>query len=151
MSSIYYSAVWAECGCLLSCWHEHKTVAEAASCIPSRAGGYVVGVENGVMRSLTAEEEAEFQCVVHPPCANSPVVQAALAAPAEAAVSDSSYAVMTRIRVGDRWTWTIWMRFETYAEAVVHARNENLPPRGEGETLLEFVLRFLASQTQNQT
>src|SRR5438128_1161173 len=26
-----------------------------------RAGGYVVGVENGVMRSLTAEEEAEFQ------------------------------------------------------------------------------------------
>ena len=74
----------------------------------------------------------------------------ALAATAEAAVSDSSYAVMTRIRVGDRWTWTIWMRFETYAEAVVHARNENLPPRGEGETLLEFVLRFLASQTQNQ-
>jgi len=149
MSSIYYSAAWTECGCLISCWHHHETVGEAVLCIRS-AGGYVVAVETGVMRCLTAEEEAEFQCVVHPPCANSPLVQTALAAPAEAAVSDSSYAVMTRIRVGDRWTWTIWMRFETYAEAVVHARNENLPPRGEGETLLEFVLRFLASQTQNQ-
>ena len=97
MDSMYYSAAWTECGCLVSCWHEHKTVAEAASCIPC-AGGYVVGVENAVMRSLTAEEESEFQCVVHPPCANSPVVQTALAAPAEAAVSDSGYAVMTRIR-----------------------------------------------------
>ena len=30
----------------------------------ARAGGYVVGVENGVMRSLTAEEESEFQCAI---------------------------------------------------------------------------------------
>ena len=157
-----------------------QTVGEAVLCIRS-AGGYVVAAETGVMRCLTAEEEAEFQCVVHPPCANSPVVQTALAAPAEAAVSDSCYAVMTRIRVGDRWTWTIWMRFETYAEVLARARKSNkvvrfrspewtallqtaepaspsvrdmphgnLPPRGEGETLLELVLRFLASQTQNQ-
>jgi hypothetical protein len=158
---MYYSAAWTECGCLMSCWHEHKTVLEAAPCIPS-AGGDVVGVENGVMRSLTAEEESEFQC-------------------AEAAVSDSGYAVMTRIRVGDGWTWTTWMRFETYAEAAAHARDgnkvvrfrspawvalrqqtdaaapvvinaprESISPRGEEETLVKFVLRFLASQMQNQ-
>lgn len=172
---MFYSAAWTDSGFLLGCSHEHKTVAEAASCIPC-AGGYVVGVENGVMRSLTAEEEAEFQCVVHSPCASSPVVQTALAAPTEAAVGDSGYAVMTRIRVGDRWTWATWMRFETYAEAAAHAREgnkvvrfrspewtalrqhsepaspivinaprESVPPQGEGKTLVEFVLRFLSA------
>jgi hypothetical protein len=175
MSSLYYCAAWTDSGFLLGCSHQHKTVAEAASCIPC-AGGYVVGIENGVMRSLTAEEEAEFQCVVHSPCANSPVVQTTLAAPAEAAVSDSGYAVMTRIRVGDRWTWTTWMCFETHAEAAAHVRDgnkvvrfrspewaalrqqteaaapividvprESIPRRGEGETLVEFVLRFLSA------
>jgi len=66
MTYMSYSAAWTECGCFLSCWHEHKTVVEAASCIPC-AGGYVVGVENGDMRSLTAEEESEFQCAVPNP------------------------------------------------------------------------------------
>ena len=149
MKSIYYSAAWTDSGFLLGCSHEHETIVEADSCIPC-AGGCVVGVENGVMRSLTAEEEAEFQRVHYAPRTDEAPLDATQAAPAEAAVSDPGYAVMIRIRVGDRWTWTTWMRFETYAEAVVHARNENLPPRGEGETLLEFVLRFLASQTQNQ-
>ena len=60
-----YSAAWTEFGCLISCSHEHKTVAEAASCI-AWAGCYVIGVENGAMRSLTAEEEAEFECAF--PC-----------------------------------------------------------------------------------
>jgi hypothetical protein len=172
---MYYSAAWTECGCLISCWHEHKTALEAAPCIP-RAGGYVVGVENGAMRSLTAEEESEFQCAVPSHSTDNPAVETTPAAPAEAAVSDPGYAVMTRIRVGDGWTWTTWMRFETYAEAAAHAREgnkvarfrssewaalrqqtevaspivinaprESLPPRGEGETLLEFVLRFLSA------
>jgi hypothetical protein len=175
MSSIYYSAAWTECGCLISCWHEHKTVQEAASCIPC-AGGYVVGVENGALRSLTAEEKSKFQRAVHGHSADNPAVGTTPAAPAEAAVTDAGYAVMTRIRVGDRWTWTTWMRFETYAEAKAHAREgnkvvrfgssewaalrqqteiasplvinaprENLPPRGEGETLLEFILRLLSA------
>ena len=179
MSSIYYSAAWTECGCLISCWHEHTTVPEAASCIPC-AGGYVVGVENGVMRSLTAEEESQFQSVIRGDSADKPAPDITVQPSAEAS-RDSGYAVMTRIRVGNGWTWTMWMRFETYAEAVAHARKgnrvvrfrspewtallqiaepaspsvrdmpqENLLPRGEGETLLEFVLRFLAARTQNQ-
>jgi hypothetical protein len=57
---MHYSAAWTDSGLLLACSHEHETIREADSCIPC-AGGYVVGVENGVMRSLTAEEEAEFQ------------------------------------------------------------------------------------------
>lgn len=150
-------------------------MAEAASCIP-RASGYVVGVENGAMRSLTAEEDSEFQCAVPSHSTGNPAVESTPTAPAEAAVSDSGYAVMTRIRVGDDWTWTTWMRFETYTEAAASAREGNkvvrfrspewlalrlhsepaspivmktargsIPPRGEGETLLEFVLRFLSA------
>jgi len=75
--SMYYSATWTECGCLISCSHEHKTVAECASCIPC-AGGYVVGVENGAMRSLTAEEESEFQCAVPSHSTHNSVVETTL-------------------------------------------------------------------------
>jgi hypothetical protein len=149
---------------------------EAKFCIPC-AGGYVVAVENGAMRSLTAEEEEyEFQCAVPSHSTDNLAVDTIPAAPAEGAASDSGYAVMTRIRVADRWTWTTWMRFGTYAEAAAHAREgnkvvrfrslewaalrqqteaaspivinmprESVPPRGEGETLLEFVLRFLST------
>jgi hypothetical protein len=177
---MYYSAAWTECGCLISCSHEHKTVAEATSCIPC-AGCYVIGFENGALRSLTAEEESGFEYAVPSHSSDDPAVETTPAAPAGAAVSNPDYAVMTRIRLGDRWTWTTWMRFETYAEAAAHARegdkvvrfrspewaalrqqteaalpwlgdmsHGNLPPRGEGETLVEFVLRFLAFQTQKQ-
>jgi len=102
-SSMYYSAAWTECGCFIGCSHEHKTVMEAKSCIPC-AGGYVVGVENGAMRSLTAEEESEFQCAVPSHSTDDPAVEPAPAAP-----------------------------------------RESVPPRGEGETLLEFVVRFLGA------
>jgi hypothetical protein len=128
------------------------------------------------MRSLTAEEESEFQCAVLSLSTNNPALEPTPAAPAKAAVSHPGYAVMTRIRVDDHWTWTTGMRFETYAEATAYAREgnkvvrfrspewaalrqqtqaapptvisaprESLPPRGEGETLLEFVLRFLSA------
>ena len=181
MSSTYYSAAWTECGCLIGCRHHHQTVSESVACI-RRAGGYVAAVENGAIRSLTAEEESEFQCAVPRHSTDRPAVETTPAAPAEVAVSNSDYAVVTRIRVGDHCTWTTWMRFKTYAEAVVHTRqgnnvvrfrspgwaallrsaqpasssvraipHKNPPPRGEGETLLEFVLRFLASQTQNES
>ena len=170
-----YSAAWTEFGCLISCSHEHKTVAEAASCIAC-AGCYVIGVENGAMRSLTAEEESEFQRAHYERRTDNPAVETTPIAPAEAAASDSGYAVMTRIKVGDRWTGTTWMRFETYAEASAHALDgnkvvrfrspewaalrqqseaassivinmprESVPPQGKGETLLEFVLRFLST------
>jgi hypothetical protein len=179
MKSIYYSAAWTDSGFLLGCSHEHETIVKADSCIPY-AGGYVVGVENGVMRSLRVEEESKLQSVIRDDSADKPAPDSTVQPSAEGS-RDSGYAVMTRIRVGDHWTWVTWMRFETYAEAVVHARksnkvvrfrflewtallqtaepaspsvrdttHENLPPRGEGETLLEFVLRFLPSQTQDQ-
>jgi hypothetical protein len=63
MSSTYYSAAWTDSGFLLGCSHEHKTVSDAASCIPC-AGGYVVGVENIVIRALTRAEESELQCAI---------------------------------------------------------------------------------------
>src|ERR1035437_3530887 len=124
MKSIYYSAAWTDSGFFLGCTHEHETIVEADSCIPC-AGGYVVGVENGVMRPLTAEEEAKFQRVHYAPRTDKPPLDATPAAPAEAAVSDSRYAIMTRIRVVDHWTWTTWMCFDTYAQATAHAREGN--------------------------
>src|ERR1019366_871010 len=178
MKSIHYSAAWTDSGCFISCSHEHEAIVDADSCIPC-AGGYVVGVEHVVMRSLTAEEEAEFQRVHYAPRTDKPPLDATPAAPTEAAVSDSRYAIMTRVRVGDRWTWTTWMCFDTYAQATAHARagskvvrfrspewaalkqqewaaqpqqteatppirankvRDSIPPRGEGETFVEFVI-----------
>jgi len=63
MKSTYYSAAWTDSGCLFACGHEHATLTEAVTCIPC-AGGYVVGIENGVMRSLSPKEESEFQAVI---------------------------------------------------------------------------------------
>lgn len=171
---MYYSAAWTDSGFFLGCSHEHGTIMEASACIPY-ADGYVVGVENGVMRSLTAEEEAEFQRVHYVPRTERPPLDDAIRA-ARVADNDSRYAVMTRIRVGDHWTWTTWMCFEAYAEAAAQARKHNkvvrfgspewvalrqqteaaspivinvpresIPTRGEGETLVEFVLRFLSA------
>lgn len=34
----------------------------------------------------------------------------------------SGYAVMIRVWIVNRWTWTTWMRFDTYKEAATHAR-----------------------------
>jgi hypothetical protein len=124
MSSMYYFAAWTDSGFLLGCSHEHETIAKADACIPC-AGGYVVAVENGVMRSLTAEEESEFQRAHCAHRSDNPAVKTRPVAPEEAAASDSDYAVMTRIRVGDRWNWTTWMRFGTYAEGAAHAREGN--------------------------
>jgi len=175
MSSIYYSAVWTDSGFFLRCSHEHETIGEANSCIPC-AGGYVVAVEDGVMCSLTAAEEAECQLEHYARRTDNSAVETTPASLAEAAFSDPRYAVMIRIRVGDRWIWTTWMCFETYAEAAAHAREGNkvvrfrspewaaleqltedfsavvikapqgsIPPQGQEETFLEFVLRFLDS------
>jgi hypothetical protein len=63
MTSIYYSAAWTDSGFLLGCSHQHKTVTEATSCIPC-AGGYVVAVENGVMRSLAPTKSVSSNTAV---------------------------------------------------------------------------------------
>ena len=147
MKSIYYSAAWTDSGFLLGCSHEHETIVEADSCIPC-AGGYVVGVENGVMRPLTAEEEAKFQRVHYAPRTDKPPLDATPAAPAEAAVSDSRYAIMTRIRVVDHWTWTTWMCFDTYAQATAHAREGNKVVRFASEEWAALKQEESAAQPQ---
>jgi len=124
MIPMHYSAAWTDSGFLFGCSHEHESIVAAACCIPC-AGGYVVGVENGAMRALTAEEESEFQCAVASDSTHNPEIETVQAVLAETAVSDRAYAVMIRIKVGDRWTWTTWMCFGTHAEAAAHAREGN--------------------------
>ena len=119
MKSTYYSAAWTDSECFLSWSHEHETIVEAVPCIQC-AGGYLVGIENGVMRSLSPKEKSEFQSLIRDPSKHpAPHIPAPAS---ERPGCDPGYAVMTRIRVVDRWKWTMWMCFETYAQAVAHAR-----------------------------
>jgi hypothetical protein len=115
---LFYSAAWTDSGFLLGCSHEHKTVTEAKSCIPC-AGGYVVAVENGAMRCLRASEEYEFQRGPDSHSIENRAVETTAAAPRQ-------WAQGTSPRVTD-------------------APNERMPPRGDGETLLGFVLRLLSA------
>src|ERR1017187_7796394 len=121
MKSIYYSAAWTDSGFLFGCSQEHETIVEADSCIPC-AGGYVVGVENGMMRSLTAAEESEFQRAHYAPRTGKPAPETTVQVSAADVSIDSRYAVMTPIWVIDHWTWATWMCFDTYAQAVAHTR-----------------------------
>jgi hypothetical protein len=148
MKSTYYSAAWTDSGCLLGCGHEHETLVEAASCIPC-AGGFVVGIENGVVRSLrTEEEESEFQSVIHSSKKPAPYTTAPAAASAEQGSRDSGYAVMTRIRVVDHWTWAAWMCFKTYAQAVAHARRGDKVVRFASEEWAGLKQQNLGEQPQ---
>jgi len=61
MNATSYYAAYAESRySVTACFHDHQTVYSAAACIHS-AGGYVVAVENGVLRALSDTEEVEFQ------------------------------------------------------------------------------------------
>ena len=64
MASLYYLAAGTDSGSLISCEHEHETIASAVACL-SKAGGYVVAVENGEVRVLDNCEEAEFQYAMY--------------------------------------------------------------------------------------
>jgi hypothetical protein len=169
MNTIYYFAAWMDSGFLLGCDHEHQTVPEAVACI-SCTGGYVIAVENRVLRALTDDEEAEFQRA----SGKSP-------APPVLHYDQSGYAVMVQVRFMDGWGWTTSMRFDTYEEAAAQAREGNkivpfgsvewsalrqcrepaLPApasaakesaasRDEGETLVEFVSRLVPSPLDQQ-
>jgi hypothetical protein len=181
MNSIYYSAAWTDSGCLISCWHEHPTIREATECI-NGAAGYVVGIEDGVMRALTVDEEAEFQRAIHEHT-DEPVFDAIQAAEEEYRNGATTCAVMVRIEVVDHYTWTTWMTYGSYGEAAAHAgaadrivvfgspqwvelkkhtepiqTNEepkeftaaDRPTRGECETLVEYVNRFLEAYGVSQ-
>jgi len=133
MKSAYYSAAWTDSGCFIVCEHEHETLVEAVSCIPC-AGGYVVGIRNGVMRSLSPKEESEFQAAIRDPFKYRPLHTAVPAAGSPARVStDPGYAVMTRIKVVDHWSWSTWMCFEIHAQAVAQARKNDKVIRFESE------------------
>jgi hypothetical protein len=61
---LFYFAAHTDGGCLIGCSHTHHTVTSATACISS-AGGYVLAIENSVLRVLTAEENAEFEFAMH--------------------------------------------------------------------------------------
>lgn len=68
MSSVYYSAAWTECGCLISCSHRHRTVAKAVGCIRN-AGNYVVVIEDDrayVERDASTWVPLMVKCLVTP-------------------------------------------------------------------------------------
>jgi hypothetical protein len=119
MRSTHYCAAWTEFGCFISCGHSHGSVSEAVACVRI-AGAYVVAVDAGTMRALSSREEAEFRFAPYNhPAGNAVIETPAIAVPMRI---DSGYAVMTRIRVGRKCTWTTWMCFATYEEAAAHAR-----------------------------
>ena len=56
--NLHFEAAWTESWCHLRCFHEHRTVLEAAQCaMPHGCGWYLIGVENGEPRGLTDQEE----------------------------------------------------------------------------------------------
>jgi hypothetical protein len=145
MKPTYYSAAWTDSGFLLGCGHEHETIGDAATCIKC-AGGSVVGIENGVMRCLSRGEESEFQSAIGDP---SKYPAPHIPAPAsEKPGCNPGYAVMTRIRVVDHWSWTTGMCFETYGEAVAHAREGDKVVRFESEEWAALKQQEWAEQPQ---
>jgi hypothetical protein len=127
MTSIYYFAAWTDCGCLLGCSHEHGTVGEAVACF-SCAGGYVVAVENGVLRALTTKEESQFQLAI------SEAYRDRQSAVEAFHYDTSGYEVMIPVRLADRWAWTTWMRYDTYEQAAANVRTgDKIVPFGSTE------------------
>ena len=130
MTSTYYSAAWTDSGCLLSCWHEHPTVREAAECI-KYAGAYILAAKNGVLRALTMDEEAEFQRAIYALRTDKLAGDTIPAAKERYRSGGIRHAVMVRIRVGDHYQWTTWMTYGTYREAAAH-------PTGTAHRIVAF-------------
>ncbi len=60
MTPLYYFAASTDSGCVAACSHLHQTVHAATACI-QHPGGYVIAVEDELLRDLTEAEEREFQ------------------------------------------------------------------------------------------
>lgn len=134
MRSTHYSAAWTDSGCLLDCGHEHETLADAASCIPS-AGGYVVGIENGVMRSLRTEEESEFQSVIHG-------TSSSISGTGEVVrFSSEEWAALKQ----QKWAAGVSQHTDAALPIRMNVARETLPSRVDGEPLVEFVRRLLSA------
>jgi hypothetical protein len=54
---IHYEAAWSDSSCYYRCFHAHPTLIEAAKCGMAQPGFYVIAIESGLTRELTAEED----------------------------------------------------------------------------------------------
>ena len=56
--NVHYEAAWTDSWCHRRCGHSHQTLIDAANCaMPQGAAWYVVAVEHGTPRELTAAED----------------------------------------------------------------------------------------------
>ena len=164
MSSIYYFAAWTDSGCLLGCDHEHQTVTEAVSCI-SCAGSYVIAVANNVYRALNDVEDAEFQGAprVVPKPAELQYEKSGYAVMIRLCFVDGwgwdtwmrykTYEeAAAHARAGNKivpfgsaeWHALCEIR-EPALPTPAYVPQENIPPRRETETLIEWVCRIVPS------
>jgi hypothetical protein len=54
---VHYEAAWSDSSCYCRCFHAHPTLIEAAKCGMAQPGFYVIAIESGLTRELTADEE----------------------------------------------------------------------------------------------
>jgi hypothetical protein len=92
------------------------------------------------MRALTPTEELEFQGALETVYINMPVADVAKFN-ASTSSDDSRYAVMTRVRLTNVWTWTTWQVYQTYDEAVLYARESDKVVRFRSEEWAELCRR----------
>jgi hypothetical protein len=54
---IHFESAWSDSSCYCRCFHTHSTLIEAAKCGAPHPGFYVVAIESGETRELTADED----------------------------------------------------------------------------------------------
>jgi hypothetical protein len=54
---VHYEAAWSDSSCYCRCFHTHPTLIEAAKCGLPQPGFYVIAIESGETRELTADED----------------------------------------------------------------------------------------------
>jgi hypothetical protein len=57
LNEIHYEAAWSDSRAYTRCFHEHPTLIEAAKCGMPQPGFYVLAIELGKERQLTAAED----------------------------------------------------------------------------------------------
>jgi hypothetical protein len=57
LNDIKYDAAWSDSHCYCRCFHAHKTLIDAAKCGMPQPGFYVLAIERGKERALTADED----------------------------------------------------------------------------------------------
>jgi hypothetical protein len=57
LNDFHYEAAWTDSWVYCRCFHQHPTLIDAAKCGMPQPGFYVLAVERGGQRELTADEE----------------------------------------------------------------------------------------------